>query len=100
MWLLWGTETTSSLVSLGSDVGRGSVWSLEVASKEGIDGSPEEDLGTAELWESEPQDKGELEEVIEWEPIGKVESTLKDAQEGKGHPVRQPLCVISFSDSK
>lgn len=77
VWLLWGA--VSSGIDLGANTGR-AVWSPKVAGKEWVEGVVEEDLSTAELWEGEPDDEGELEEVVEWEPVGEVESGLKDAR--------------------
>jgi len=92
VWLLSG-------VNLSSEVGR-STWALEVASKEWVENVAEEDLGTAELWESEPKDEGELGEVVEWEPVSGVKGGLKDAKEGEGNPVGQPLSVIGLLGSE
>jgi len=89
VWLLGG-------ISLSTKVGRSAPWALEVASKEWVEGVAEEDLGTAELWEGEPEDEGELEEVVEWEPVGGVEAGFNDAEEGEGNPVGQPLGVIGL----
>jgi len=86
MWLLW-SAVSSSLVGLSSDIGRSSVGGLEVSSEEWVEGISEEDLGTTELWESKPQDEGKLEHVIHWEPVGWLECTLKDTQEGEDNPV-------------
>lgn len=76
MWLL-------SSIGLSTEAGGSRVLSLEVAGKEWVESVAEEDLGTAELWEGEPEDEGELEEVVEWEPVGEVETGFKDAKEFK-----------------
>jgi len=81
MWLL------SSLISLSPDIGRGTVGSLEVSSEKWVETVSEEDLSTTELWESEPQNKDKLEHVVHWEPVGWLECTLKDTQEGEDDPV-------------
>jgi len=78
MWLLW---SIASGICLCANVGGSTVWSLEVAGEEWIEGGSEEDLSTAKLWEREPEDEGELEEVVEWDPVGWFEAALKDAQE-------------------
>lgn len=38
-------------------------------------------------WECQPEDKDELEGVVEWEPVDSADSALKDSQEGKDYPV-------------
>jgi len=95
VWLLWGTKVGS--ISLRAKVGGSTVWSREVAGEEWVESVAEEDLGTAELWEGEPEDEGKLEEIVEWEPIGGVESSLKNAQERENNPVSQPLGVVCLS---
>jgi len=95
VWLLWGAKVGG--ISLRSKVGGSAVWSREIAGKEWVESVAEEDLGTAELWESEAADEGKLEEVVEWEPIGGVEGSLKNAQERENNPVGQPLGVVCLS---
>jgi hypothetical protein len=51
-------------------------------------------LSTTKLRKSQPQDKGKLEEIVEWEPVCRIQCTLKYTQKGKAHPICQPLCVV------
>lgn len=39
------------------------------------------------LRKSHPEDKDELEGVVEWEPVDCVNGRLEDGQEGISHPV-------------
>lgn len=89
MWLL-------SSIGLSTEAGGSSVLALEVAGEEWVKSVAEEDLGTAELWKGEPEDEGELEEVVEWEPVGEVKTGFKDTEEGEANPVGQPLGVIGL----
>ena len=74
VWLL-------SSISLRTNVGRSTSWSLEVAGEKRVESVAEEDLSTAELWEGEPQGESELEKIVEWEPISGVQSGFKNAEE-------------------
>jgi hypothetical protein len=87
----------SSSIGLGTNVGRWT-WtsSWEVAGEEWVESVAEEDLSTAELWEGEPQDENELEEIVEWKPVGGVQSCFKDTEEGEANPVGQPLGVVGL----
>jgi len=38
-------------------------------------------------WECKPQNKDELECVVEWEPVNSVDGALKYRQEGKDNPI-------------
>lgn len=57
-------------------------------------------MSTAGNWECEPQNEDELEGVVEGEPIYNGEHTLKDSQEGKDDPVREPLGIVRFSNTE
>lgn len=57
-------------------------------------------MGTAGDWECEPQNKDELEGVVEREPVDNGEHALKHSQEGKDNPVREPLSVVPFSSAE
>lgn len=52
------------------------------------------------MGKSEPHDESELEEVVEREPVGKVQSALKDGQESKADPIGEPLRVVSLAYSE
>jgi len=69
---------------------------LEVTGEKWIEGVAEEDLSTAELWEGEPEDTSELEEVVEWKPVGGVQGGFKNTEEREANPVGQPLGVIGL----
>ena len=79
------------------------------------------DLGITDLpgdWKRQPENKDELEGVVEWEPVDSADRTLEDGQESEDHPVlenmnqrtpiasgvhryyREPLCIIRFTDSE
>jgi len=60
----------------------------------------EDNLSSVKLGKTHPKDKNELEDVIEWEPIGSIDSTLNNGQEGINHPVRQPLNIICGASSE
>jgi hypothetical protein len=38
-------------------------------------------------WECQPENKDELEGVVEWEPVDGADGALEDSQEGKDYPV-------------
>jgi len=83
-------------LSLRPQVGRGGT-SLEVAGEGGLEEGAEDDLGTAGLGKSHPEDEDELEGVVEGEPVDGVDQALKDNQECVGNPVSQPLCIIGLA---
>lgn len=47
----------------------------------------EDELGTAGLWESEPEGEEELEGVVEREPVDGVDQGLEDGEEAEYDPV-------------
>ena len=49
------------------------------------------------LWESHPEDKDELEGVVEWEPVDSVHGALEKGKEGVDDPVGEPLGVIGLA---
>lgn len=75
----------SSSINLSTDASGSTVLTLEVAGKEWVEGFAEEDLGTIELWENEPEDEGKLKEVVQSEPrvVEDVETGFKDAKKLK-----------------
>jgi hypothetical protein len=38
-------------------------------------------------WKRQPENKDELEGVVEWEPVDSVDRALEDSQESEDHPV-------------
>ena len=91
-------------IDLGAKVGSRCTSSGEVASKDWLDEGAEDNLGTAAVaisdwivddgiinspgsWEGQPEDKNELEGVVEWEPINGADRTLENCQEGEDNPV-------------
>lgn len=60
----------------------------------------ENNLSAVELGKRHPENKDELEDVVEREPVRGVDSALNNGQEGKNHPVSQPLSIISSTRSK
>jgi len=67
---------------------------VEIAGKDGLEERTEDNLRAIGLGESHPQNKDELEGVVEGEPVNGTDSTLEDVQEGVDNPVRQPLGVV------
>jgi len=57
-------------------------------------------LGTASNWEREPENKDELEGVVEWEPIHRTDGALKNGQESIDDPVCKPLGIISLASGE
>jgi len=96
--LLRGTESGS--ISFGAEVGGGRPGVGEVLGEDRVQSAAEEKLGTAKLRKSEPHHKGELEEIVEGEPVGEVHSTLEDSKECEADPVSKPLGVISLADGE
>jgi len=60
----------------------------------------EYDLRAASNWKRQPENKDELEGVVEWEPVDRVDRALEDSQESEDYPVREPLCIVRFADSE
>jgi hypothetical protein len=96
-------------VNLGTEVSSSSTGSREVSCENWLEEGAEDDLSAAKKmsvcslnsfdrsllgeWKSEPEDKDELESVVEWEPIDGVDGTFKDSKESKDNPVLK--CQIS-----
>lgn len=57
----------------------------------------EDNLSTVGLRKRHPQNEDELEDVVEGEPVGGVDGTLNDCQQGINNPVRQPLSIICLA---
>jgi len=56
-----------------------------------------QEFGPLGLWKHGPQQKCELECIIEWNPVKKnVNKSLKNTEKGKDNPVNQPLHIISL----
>lgn len=87
------------LGSLGLEVGR-CARGGEVLGKDRLKEGAEDDLGTVGLWKSHPENKDELEGVIERKPVNGTDCTLKNGQKSIDHPVRQPLGIIGSSRGK
>jgi len=101
----WTVEQLSLLlgfgsVHLGAQVGCGCASTREVASEDGLDNGVEDNLGATGDWECQPENKDELEGVVEWEPVDGADGALEDSQEGKDYPVREPLCIVRFANSE
>jgi len=97
IWILSSLHCLQGLVvgrvNLGAEVGSGSTGSREVSCENWLDEGAENDLSAAKTllvcrldsndqnllgeWKSEPEDKDELEGIVEWEPIDCVDGTLK-----------------------
>jgi len=80
------------LASLGAQ-GRGGGFG-EVASKSRLKERSEDDLSTVEGRKRKPKEKDKLENKVEGKPVDNVDEALQDGEEGKHHPVSQPLRVI------
>jgi len=95
-------ETCEDLLGLGGlslEVGRGASLG-EVLGENGLHEGSVDDLSTAGLGKSHPQNKDKLEGVVKGEPVDGVDSALKDSQERIDHPVRQPLSIIGTPSRK
>lgn len=98
MRLLGGTKSGS--IGLGAEI-RGSRPRVgEVLGEDRVESITEQQLGTTKLGKSEPHDESELEEVVKREPVGEVQSALKDGQESEADPVGEPLRVVSLANSE
>lgn len=93
-------RTESGSVSFGSEVGGCGPWAREVFREERVQSVTEEHLSTAKLRKREPHHKGELEQIVEWEPVGGLQGALHNSQERKADPVGEPLRIISFADGE
>lgn len=60
----------------------------------------EDDLGTTEGGESQPQEEDKLEDKVEREPVDDTDEALDDGEEGENDPVSQPLSIVSCGVSK
>jgi len=93
-WKLSEKRHLLRLVGLGVEASGGGA-AVEVAGEYWLEERAEDNLGTAGLRKSHPENENELEGVVEWEPIDGVDSALKDSQEGIDNPVSQPLSIIA-----
>lgn len=87
----------ASRVGVRAEVGGSGAGLGEVTREDGVEERAEDDLGTAGLGKGHPEDKDELEGVVEWEPIDGAHGALEDSQESIDHPVRQPLSIIDLA---
>jgi len=104
IWILNSLHCLQGLVggrvNLGTEVGSGSTGSREVSCENWLEEGAEDDLGAVGEWKSEPEDKDELESVVEWEPIDGVDGTFKDSKESKDNPVCEPLSIVSLVNAE
>lgn len=82
-----GMSFFGGLIDLGSEVGGGRSGIGEVTAEDGLDEVAEDNLGTAGLWKSKPQNEDEFEGVIEWKPVDGVDGALKNSQESIYDPI-------------
>jgi len=82
-----------SLISLRAEVLRGGS-GCEVAGEYGLDEGAENNLGASSLGKSHPEDKNELECVVERKPIDSIDCALKEGQECVDDPVSKPLSIV------
>lgn len=73
---------------------------VEVSAKHRGEERSEDDLGTVERRQGQPQEEDELEDEVEGEPVDDVDEALQDGKESKDNPVRQPLGVVSSARSE
>lgn len=83
-------------VDLGAETCRGEAWRLEILSEEWGNEAAEEDLSTAGLGKTRPEENEELSSEVEWHPVGDAEEGLEDGEEGENHPVGHPLGLINL----
>jgi len=57
-------------------------------------------MGSIGLGKSHPQNKDELEQIVEWKPVGSTDSTLNNGEESVNNPIRQPLSIINLGGGK
>jgi hypothetical protein len=76
--------------------GSGAV-AVEVAAKGGSHEGAEDDIGTPENRQREPQEEDKLEGVVEGEPVDHANKTLNNGEKGEDNPVCQPLCVVGLA---
>jgi len=88
------------LIGLGSEVGGSRSTLGEEAGEHWLDQRTEDDLSTTSLGESHPEDKDELEGIVEGEPVDCTDSTLENVQECINDPVGQPLGIVGFTSTE
>jgi len=70
-----------------------------VLAEDGLEESLEDDIGTAKLWELEPDEESELEGVVEWEPVNDGDGRFEESEETKHNPVCDPLSIVNLANS-
>jgi hypothetical protein len=83
-------------IGLSTEVGRGRS-AREEAAQHRLEERVEDNLSAVGLGERHPQNEDELEDVVEGEPVGGIDGTLNNSEEGVNNPVRQPLSIICLA---
>lgn len=91
-----GLVSGSGSVGLGAQTRRREAWGLEVLSEEWGDEAAEEDLSTAGLGKTRPEENKELSSEVEWNPVSDAKKGLENGEEGENHPVGHPLGLIDL----
>lgn len=89
----------ANLVGLGSTFSasakvRGGRASGEVSGEHGSHEGTEDELGTTEGGEREPEEEDKLESEVEGEPVDNANKALDNGEEREDNPVGEPLSVI------
>lgn len=73
---------------------------LEVSAQGRSEEVAEDEVGTLEDGQREPQQENELEGEIEGKPVNDVHKGLNDSKEGEHNPVCQPLRIIMLGSGE
>jgi len=66
----------AGLVCLGPEITCSGATTYEVSRKDGLDDGAEDSLGATGLGKGHPQNNDELEQIVEWEPVGGTDGAL------------------------
>jgi hypothetical protein len=81
-------------VSLGTEARGGRARLLEVSADGRGQERSENELGTPEGREREPEEEDELENKVKGEPVDNLDEALNDGKESENDPISQPLSII------
>lgn len=87
-------------VSLGTEARGGRARLLEVSAEGRGQERSEDELGTPEGREREPEEEDELEDKVKGEPVDDLDEALDHGEQSENDPISQPLSIILLGVAK
>ena len=80
---------------LCAESSRRKAWCSKVLGEKGSQEAAENGLGTRSLGKPAPEEEEQLHGIVEWDPVCDAEQGLEQREEGKDHPVCDPLGAVN-----